>query len=60
MHEVTSPQSFEGLRIKGRKVRRPDLRLATMDHSIPTKNRDLPFTNEIAKRQVDALVENCL
>ncbi|PLR80676.1 3-isopropylmalate dehydratase large subunit [Bacillus canaveralius] len=58
-HEVTSPQAFEGLRIKGRKVRRPDLTIATMDHSIPTRNRDLPFTDEIAKKQVDALVNNC-
>ncbi|PLR75880.1 3-isopropylmalate dehydratase large subunit [Bacillus sp. V3-13] len=58
-HEVTSPQAFEGLRIKGRRVRRPDLTIATMDHSIPTRDRDLPFTDEIAKKQVDALVKNC-
>lgn len=59
IHEVTSPQAFEGLRMNQRKVRRPDLTLATMDHSIPTKDRSLPFKDPIAKKQVDALVENC-
>ena len=39
MHEVTSPQAFEGLRLAGRKVRRPDLTFATMDHNVPTKDR---------------------
>src|SRR5690625_2223760 len=41
VHEVTSPQAFEGLRLKNRKVRRPDLTFATMDHNVPTKNRDV-------------------
>lgn len=59
IHEVTSPQAFEGLRMKNRKVRRPDLTVATMDHSIPTTDRSLPFRDEIAKKQVDALAENC-
>ncbi|MGG1677782.1 3-isopropylmalate dehydratase large subunit [Neobacillus sp. NRS-1170] len=59
IHEVTSPQAFEGLRSHNRKVRRPDLTLATMDHSIPTTNRSLPIRDEVAKKQVEALVENC-
>ncbi|MCM3122914.1 MULTISPECIES: 3-isopropylmalate dehydratase large subunit [unclassified Mesobacillus] len=59
VHEVTSPQAFEGLRLKNRKVRRPDLTIATMDHSIPTRNRLLPIKDEIAKKQVEALAENC-
>lgn len=59
VHEVTSPQAFEGLRIKNRKVRRPDLTVATMDHSIPTTDRSLPFKDQIAKKQVDALANNC-
>ncbi|WP_404331991.1 3-isopropylmalate dehydratase large subunit [Mesobacillus maritimus] len=59
VHEVTSPQAFEGLRIHNRKVRRPDLTLATMDHSIPTRNRSLPIQDEIARKQVDTLVDNC-
>lgn len=59
IHEVTSPQAFEGLRINNRKVRRPELTVATMDHSIPTTDRTLPFRDEIAKKQVDALAQNC-
>ncbi|MEH7125828.1 3-isopropylmalate dehydratase large subunit [Bacillus sp. JJ1503] len=59
IHEVTSPQAFEGLRINKRRVRRPDLTLATMDHSIPTTNRSLPISDEVAKKQVETLVENC-
>src|SRR5438045_693367 len=58
IHEVTSPQAFEGLRLAGRKVRRPDLTFATLDHSIPTKNRHLPFNDKIAEMQVDALRQN--
>lgn len=58
IHEVTSPQAFEGLRIAGRKVRRPDLTFATMDHNIPTKN--LPtIVDPIARKQVETLVDNC-
>ncbi len=60
VHEVTSPQAFEGLRIHNRKVRRPDLTVATMDHSIPTTDRSFPFKDEIAQKQVEALAKNCL
>ena len=59
VHEVTSPQAFEGLRLQNRTVRRPDLTLATMDHSIPTRNRSLPIQDEIARKQVETLVANC-
>jgi 3-isopropylmalate/(R)-2-methylmalate dehydratase large subunit len=57
VHEVTSPQAFEGLRLAGRKVRRPDLTIATMDHNVPTERG--PIRDEIAKRQLDALSANC-
>src|SRR6202012_2371643 len=57
VHEVTSPQAFEGLRLAGRKVRRPDLTVATMDHAVPTERG--PIRDEIAKRQLDALRANC-
>jgi 3-isopropylmalate/(R)-2-methylmalate dehydratase large subunit len=57
VHEVTSPQAFEGLRLAGRKVRRPDLTIATMDHNVPTEKG--PIRDEIAKRQLDALRDNC-
>ena len=54
IHEVTSPQAFEGLRLAGRKVRRPDLCFATMDHNVPTKN--LPVIQDpIAKKQITTL-----
>jgi len=59
MHEVTSPQAFEGLRIAGRKVRNPHSILATMDHCVPTKNRDLPIADPIAKKQIEVMAENC-
>lgn len=58
IHEVTSPQAFEGLRQKGRKVRRPQNTFATMDHNIPTVNR-FEIKDEVAKRQVTALERNC-
>lgn len=58
VHEVTSPQAFEGLRLANRKVRRPDLTYATMDHNVPTKNRD-QVKDEIAKKQMDTLRKNC-
>ncbi|QQK80963.1 3-isopropylmalate dehydratase large subunit [Salicibibacter cibi] len=58
VHEVTSPQAFEGLRLAGRNVRRPDLTYATMDHNIPTDDRQ-SITDKIAKKQIDVLVENC-
>lgn len=59
IHEVTSPQAFDGLRLANRNVRRPDRTLATMDHAVPTIGRDLPFEDEIAAKQVDALRRNC-
>jgi 3-isopropylmalate/(R)-2-methylmalate dehydratase large subunit len=59
VHEVTSPQAFEGLRLKNRKVRRPDLTFATVDHAIPTINRHLPFRDPIAAVQVETLRRNC-
>lgn len=58
VHEVTSPQAFEGLRLSGRKVRRPDLTYATMDHNVPTINKHV-ITDEIAKTQMSKLMENC-
>ena len=58
VHEVTSPQAFEGLRMNGRKVRRPDLTFATMDHNVPTKDR-FNITDPISKQQVDTLTANC-
>ena len=59
MHEVTSPQAFEGLRLAGRKVRNPHSILATMDHCVPTKNRHLPIADPIAKKQIEVMAENC-
>jgi 3-isopropylmalate/(R)-2-methylmalate dehydratase large subunit len=59
VHEVTSPQAFEGLRRTGRKVRRPDLTFAVMDHCVPTKDRHLPIADPIGAAQVQALVKNC-
>lgn len=58
VHEVTSPQAFEGLRLSGRKVRRPDLTYATMDHNVPTKDR-FNITDPISKQQIDTLSKNC-
>ena len=59
VHEVTSPQAFEGLRLNNRKVRRPDLTFATMDHNVPTMDRALPITDLIAAKQMETLAENC-
>ena len=59
VHEVTSPQAFEGLRLSGRRVRRPDLTVATMDHNVPTWDRSLPVTDEISRQQMDTLADNC-
>jgi 3-isopropylmalate/(R)-2-methylmalate dehydratase large subunit len=58
VHEVTSPQAFEGLRLAGRKVRRPDLTLATVDHNVPTGDRSLPIADQVAARQLATLVRN--
>ena len=59
IHEGTSPQAFAGLQEAGRKVRRPDLTFAVMDHSVPTKDRHLPILDATAKNQFDALARNC-
>jgi 3-isopropylmalate/(R)-2-methylmalate dehydratase large subunit len=59
IHEVTSPQAFEGLRQRGLKVRRPDLMLATADHNVPTTNRALPIQDPISAKQVAQLEANC-
>ena len=53
VHEVTSPQAFDGLRLHGRPVRRPDLTVATMDHNVPTTPG--PVTDPISRRQIEAL-----
>jgi 3-isopropylmalate/(R)-2-methylmalate dehydratase large subunit len=58
VHEVTSPQAFDGLRLAGRKVRRPDLTVATVDHNTPTWELTRPIVDEIAKAQLDALERN--
>lgn len=59
VHEVTSPQAFEGLRLAGRKVRRPERTVATVDHNIPTTDRSLPIVDPISKKQIDTLQANC-
>lgn len=59
IHEVTSPQAFDGLRINKRKVRRPDLTFATMDHNVSTKTRDWGGAGEISKKQMEVLKKNC-
>jgi 3-isopropylmalate/(R)-2-methylmalate dehydratase large subunit len=59
VHEVTSPQAFEGLRLAGRKVRRPDLTYATIDHNVPTSSRLLPISDPVARTQIEALERNC-
>ena len=59
VHEVTSPQAFEGLRQRGLKVRRPDRTIATIDHSIPTTDRSLPIADPIVAKQVAQLGVNC-
>src|SRR5213082_4123700 len=58
VHEVTSPQAFEGLRLAGRRVRRPELTVATVDHNVPTDDRTLPIADALAARQVGALAAN--
>jgi 3-isopropylmalate/(R)-2-methylmalate dehydratase large subunit len=59
VHEGTSPQAFAGLKAAGRKVRRPDLTFAVMDHSVPTKDRNLPLADSVAAAQFAALARNC-
>ena len=59
IHEVTSPQAFEGLRQRGVSVFRPRKTIATADHNIPTTNQDLPIKDELSRLQVEKLGENC-
>ena len=59
IHEVTSPQAFDGLRLAGRTVRRPDLTVATMDHNVPTAGLDRPLEDPISAKQIDTLARNC-
>jgi len=59
VHEVTSPQAFDGLRLAGRTVRRPDLTVATMDHNVPTEGVDRPLTDPISAKQMEVLANNC-
>jgi 3-isopropylmalate/(R)-2-methylmalate dehydratase large subunit len=59
VHETTTPQAFTGLKESGRKVRRPDLTFAVMDHAVPTKDRNLPIVDEVAAGQLQALARNC-
>lgn len=59
IHEVTSPQAFDGLRVAGRKVRRPDRTFGTVDHNVPTTDRSLPIADAVAAKQVETLRRNC-
>ena len=59
VHEVTSPQAFDGLRLSGRTVRRPDLTLATEDHNVPTTDIDKPIADPVSRTQVETLRRNC-
>ena len=59
VHEVTSPQAFDGLRLAGRAVRRPDLTVATMDHNVPTADIHLPVADPISAKQMEVLAQNC-
>jgi 3-isopropylmalate/(R)-2-methylmalate dehydratase large subunit len=59
VHEVTSPQAFDGLRLAGRSVRRPDRTLATVDHNVPTVGRDKGIDDELSRQQIETLERNC-
>ncbi|MGB9688172.1 3-isopropylmalate dehydratase large subunit [Thermogutta sp.] len=59
VHEVTSPQAFEGLRLAGRRVRRPERTVATVDHNVPTTDRSLPIADPISRQQIETLRRNC-
>ena len=59
VHEVTSPQAFDGLRMNNRRVRRTDLTFATMDHNVPTSDRSLPIVDQISSVQIQTLAQNC-
>ena len=58
VHEVTSAQAFEGLRLAGREVRRPDLTVATVDHNVPTTDRSLPIKDDISRKQIETMDAN--
>jgi 3-isopropylmalate/(R)-2-methylmalate dehydratase large subunit len=60
VHEVTSPQAFDGLRLAGRTVRRPDLTVATEDHNVPTADIDQPIADPVSRKQVEVLRANCV
>lgn len=59
LHELTSPQAFEGLRAAGRRMRRPDLTVATADHDVPTNSRQVPLADQISRRQLALQIANC-
>jgi len=59
VHEVTSPQAFEGLRLNQRSIRRPERTIATPDHNVPTSDRSLPIADEISRKQIETLRQNC-
>ena len=59
VHEVTSPQAFDALRMAGRTVRRPDLTMSTIDHGVPTTGRELGIRDPLSKKQIDTLIANC-
>src|SRR5690348_10114134 len=59
VHEVTSPQAFDGLRAAGRKVRQTGRTVATVDHNVPTEPRGTPISDPIAAKQIEALQKNC-
>ena len=59
VHEVTSPQAFDGLRLAGRAVRRPDLTIATEDHNVPTDDTHLEIADPISRKQIETLRANC-
>ena len=59
VHEVTSPQAFDGIRLAGRTVRRPDLTVSTIDHGVPTTGRSLGIQDPLSRKQIDTLVANC-
>ena len=59
IHEVTSPQAFASLKQVGRKVRRPNLTIATTDHNVSTESRSLPIVDEVSKTQLETLSRNC-
>src|SRR3546814_5379484 len=58
IHEVTSPQAFDGIRLAGRQVRRPELTVATADHNVPTADIDQPVADPISKKQLEVLAAN--